>query len=260
MGLFKVVYSYNYGGQGCMNRWWYFAPTLAANSSDLADSFGIEVLNSILNVQAQNTEAVELRVTSLDNPADETIVDMDGINGVRTGEDSGQFTAWSFKLQVGSGDVRSGGKRIGGVSENDTLFDDAKQGFKDLWLKLVANHLSEVLTYDGVNYAPVIVRLVGAGVYLISQVIDAKFSYSSTQNSRKRYSGGGPLTTSFVTDGTLVLVQDGNIEAENDSYSQPSELFGGVSSAQSYASWLAEPNERIYGLWTLPTVTAEELN
>lgn len=108
-----------YLGQQFLNVFHYLHT--AAGTGDaavLGGRFLNVVLPAIRDVSHTSWSAISVSTYNLDDPVDFNITTT-SVAGVRTGDPCSQFTTWSYTFLRGRTDMRSGGKRFGGVSETD---------------------------------------------------------------------------------------------------------------------------------------------
>jgi hypothetical protein len=122
--------------------------------------------------------------------------------GLRGGTQMPRFVAWGFKAERSVGDIRSGFKRFGKISEADTA-GDAPTAAMLVLLDAFAENLTENVRYDYgagmLNASPVIVKRIkytapsGNPAYRLPEAGDTlnympavwTFDAITTQNSRK---------------------------------------------------------------------------
>lgn len=178
-----------YIGQEIMNRYFYFtAATISiGHLDDIAEAFET-VMVPVVNA---------LQISSCLNSRIDTR-EVGGIffstrpltgGGSAGGEESPSWNALSFLLQRANASTKSGGKRIGGLSESnlrgnaifpDPTYEGLIQDYADtVPLVLVgglANYVPELIKFDPLN----------PGTVLASQnFVSASYRGLSTQNTRK---------------------------------------------------------------------------
>lgn len=185
----KLTHVQEYLGQTMMNRYFYFTSTPITVSilNDLMASFNttmVPVVNRLQIVGVSNTrlDTIDLQGVSFSS------LNLTG-GGLNSGENSPSWNALSFLLQRGDASTKSGGKRIGGISEaniigNIVFPDPTYEG----WIDDYATNVATVLTGALANYVPELIKFdpVNPNVILASQnIAGASFSGLSTQNTRK---------------------------------------------------------------------------
>lgn len=196
--LFKVTDIQSMDGQGIENVYWYSTTQNNTTSLQVATAFNQQVVAPLRTLQSAVLNHVSLKV-------DEVLGGSDSINAAQTGSTSGTkggdylpvFNTFGFSLPPASGLFRQGGKRYAGIVEADTnsglLLTAFKTALGVFSLQVTANIVIPAIS---ATLVPVIVRPLGNPVvnYLVTQIIGAVVSELSTQNSRKKYHGGGELS------------------------------------------------------------------
>lgn len=189
MALVQITHVQNYQGQTMTNRYFY-RTTLAITAftlAELMDEFEAQVVAAVNQLQ-HNTVANE----RLDCVEIEGFVfsgrTLTGV-GANSGDPSPSWNALSFKLQRTNSQVKSGGKRIGGISEaniigNIVFPDPTYVG----WIDDYCVASSAILTTASGIWTPVLIKFDPAnpGVVLVDQLFsETVFTKLSTQNTRK---------------------------------------------------------------------------
>lgn len=189
MAHIQLNHVQNYIGQEIMNRYFYFtaATVTIGHLDDLAEAFE-DVIVPLVNA---------LQITSCTNSRIDTR-EIGGVlfstrpltgGGSAGGEESPSWNALSFLLQRSDASTKSGGKRIGGLSEsnlrgNEIFPDPTYEGLIQDYADTVPNVLNGGLA----NYVPELIRFDPAnpGTILASQnFVSASYRGLSTQNTRK---------------------------------------------------------------------------
>lgn len=189
MAIIKMVHVQQYLGQEMQNRYFYFTPS-AVNVpilDDLADVFNTLVVPVIKDLQSAGVTHVRLDTIELAGVSFSSFP-LSGTGNV-VGEASPSWNALSFKLSRTNTTTKSGGKRIGGLSEvvlaNNGLFGDPTyQGFIDTYADL----LDDILVGFLDSYQPVLVKFNPAlpGAILAYQpVAGGSFNGLTTQVTRR---------------------------------------------------------------------------
>jgi hypothetical protein len=189
MALFQVNHVQEYLGQTVMNRYFYnsAATDTVANINDLLAVFETDVVPLVNRLQVVGLSNVRLDGLVVEGISFSVLTLSGG--GLNAGEPSPSWNQLSFLMSRTDRSTKSGGKRIGGISEsnminNDVFPDPTFEG----WLDDYATILSAILVGALFNYAPFLVSFepLDPGVIRASQpVASASFSRLSTQNTRK---------------------------------------------------------------------------
>ena len=189
MSLIKLTHVYTYLDQLMNNRYFYFtsATVTVGHLDDLADAFETDVVPLVKQLQSAGVN--HLRIDTFE--VEGVLFSTKSISGTGQviGEASPSWNALSFFMARGTAVTKSGGKRIGGLSEivlanNGLAGDPTYQGFIDDYAAILGATLLGSLT----NYVPMLVKFDPAnpGQVLASQpVVSGSFSKLSTQNTRK---------------------------------------------------------------------------
>lgn len=106
-------------GQQNLNVFHYLHVQAATgDAAYLAGRFANTVVPPLAAVCHTSWSVVGIHVYNLDNPLDFAI-NSGVVPGTRGGDAEAQYTTWSFTYQRGRSDMKSGGKRFGGLSETD---------------------------------------------------------------------------------------------------------------------------------------------
>lgn len=189
MPIIKLTHVQEYLGETMNNRYFYFTSTPASVGvlNDLMDTFEtvvVPIVNSLQSVGVSNVRLDTIEIEGINF----SVSNLTGSGGV-TGDPSPSWNALSFLLSRTNASTKSGGKRIGGLSEsilinNEVFPDPTYAGF----IQDYADILPSTLVGTLANYAPVLVKFdpTNPGTVLASQPIaGASYSRLSTQNTRK---------------------------------------------------------------------------
>jgi len=207
--LYEVKLISEQQSQGMLNRFYYLTDGAYSSAIEVADWFSLTLLPTLINIHSSLFEYKGLRVTNVLNPAD-TVVASGDIPGPHTGDVTGTFDAWSFYLQPASATFRKGGKRFGGVPEGLIVNGEPASSGVQALLNAVAIIMTVYHAIDAESWIrPGLARKVTDTSWLFSQIVGAGFNMYSTQNSRKRTRGGGPITPfSLSYDGVTNILLD----------------------------------------------------
>lgn len=196
--LFKVIDKQLYLGQGCENVYWYATSSNTVKAVDVGNAFNTQIIAPLRNLQSNQLTHESLYVK-------EMLYGTDVVDGQQTGSNAGTlstdaqspFDAFGFGLSPSSGQIRKGSKRYAGLVEGSTALGQYTSAFKvalGLFASYVASNI--VIPALAATLVPMVVRVTNspAGGWLTSQIIGYVAHELSTQNSRKRGKGGGPLT------------------------------------------------------------------
>lgn len=196
--LFKVIDKQLYLGQGCENVYWYATSTNSVTSLAVGNAFNAQIIANLRNLQSNVLTHESLYVK-------EMLSGTDIVDGAQTGANAGTlgtdpqsaFDSFSFGLVPTSGLIRKGSKRYAGLAEGSTTTGLLTTAFKVALGLFASQVVSSIVlpTFSAILY-PVIVRVTDspAGGWLASQIIGWVANELTTQNSRKKGSGGGPLS------------------------------------------------------------------
>lgn len=187
--LIHLTHVQEYLGQTMMNRYFYF--TSAADSvgilNDLMDVFETAVVPLVNRLQVIGASNVRLESYVIEGLSFSVLTLTGG--GMNSGEPSPSWNQLSFLLSRTDRSTKSGGKRIGGISEanmiNNGIFPDPTY---EGWIGDYADILDSTLVGTLSNYVPFLVSFdpLNPGTVRASQPIaGASFSRLSTQNTRK---------------------------------------------------------------------------
>lgn len=189
VAIIKLTHVQTYLGQTMNNRYFYFTPA-AVNVpvlDDLADVFNTLVVPVIKDLQSAGVNHIRLDTVEL-NGVSFSSFSISGAGNV-IGEASPSWNALSFRLSRTNNTTKSGGKRIGGLSEivlanNGLAGDPTYQGFIDTYADLLDDTLVGFLD----SYQPVLVKfnpLVPGAILAYQPVAGGSFNGLSTQVTRR---------------------------------------------------------------------------
>lgn len=189
MTFFQVNHVQQYLGQEMMNRYFFnsTAPDSVAAIDELLGLVETDIVPLVNRLQVVGVSNVRLDGIVLEGVSFSVLTLSGG--GLNAGEPSPSWNALSFLMSRTDRRTKSGGKRIGGISEsniinNDVFPDPTFEG----WLDDYANILSQTLTGAVDNYVPTLIRFDPADpstILTFQPVAAASFSRLSTQNTRK---------------------------------------------------------------------------
>jgi hypothetical protein len=111
------------GGEELLNRFYYGAAgdNTSLNAVTLAETFFLTVVDKLLEILSQELAVTSVYAENLDDPTDfaELAVTSPGAIGERPGNYLSSFNAWGYTMGSTDRFIRTGGKRFGGVSEED---------------------------------------------------------------------------------------------------------------------------------------------
>lgn len=196
-------------GQGTLNRYFYLASGVVEEASIVNAMFVDVVVPAILNLLSQDYTLHRIDCVNVLNPGDYASAH-GPVQGVRSGDTKPAHDTYGVKLVPSSGLFRKGGKRYSGVSEDMTVDGGANSGAVP-YLNALSAALLTFLDIDASTYIrPGLARPQSPTSWLFSQIIAAPFNFLSTQNSRKVYSGGGPITAfNGIIDGIVNFTLSG---------------------------------------------------
>jgi len=188
-GIIKLTHVQSYLDQEMNNRYFYFtsASITVEILDDLAEVFEAEVVPLVKNLQSAGVTHIRLDTFEVEG----VLFSLRPLSGAGevVGEASPSWNALSFRMARGTAVTKSGGKRIGGLSEivlanNGLAGDPTYAGFIDDYSAIIASTLNGTFA----DYVPTLVKFdpLSPGTVLASQnVAGASFTRLSTQNTRK---------------------------------------------------------------------------
>jgi hypothetical protein len=170
---------------------------------ELVVTFLANVLTPFLGISHDGLEYTSITASDArGGPLPDYYATLQNWTGTRAGPEAPSFQAWGYFMQRGSRNVGSGGKRFGGVAENDTEGQDPVGSFLN---NLTANapFLASVLVNDGEKFPPIIYRAIDiptGGTEQAAQVVAGQYRRLTTQNSRKKGHGNASGFTVSAND------------------------------------------------------------
>lgn len=189
MALLQLTHVQTYQGQTMMNRYFYFTGSSVSVGllNDCLETFELEIVPKVLRLQHNQVSDIRLDIFEIGGILFSSL----GLTGVGMNADEPlpSWIALSFKLQRGNASTKSGGKRIGGISEasvigNELWPDPTFEG----WINDYCVAAGLVLTGTIGNYVPVLVKFDpdNPGTVLANQNVESVvFTKVSSQNTRK---------------------------------------------------------------------------
>lgn len=230
--FYKVELQHTYYGEVGYNIFTYLSNE-GFSPSVLASLFIEHVVSLAIGISNTSLEYTGVKITDWRNELAPVYWGaMTGFTGTRTGGGMPSYGAWGYFLQRGSGNVRSGGKRFGGVNEADTAGQIPQAFFVDN-LEALEPRLSAVLTDGARKYYPMIYRPENpdAGVTeQAAQIVGAQYRRLTTQNSRK-VGRGAAAGFNLVADQSYDLTSFAPLAG---------------SDWVSFGDWVATGGERFY--------------
>lgn len=182
-------------GNGALNRYWFDNPTSTdLTLLDVASEFADQHVDIIRLLQSVDWDHVAILIEEVLTGAT-ALFNLIGYIGQRNSTTIPASNAWSYNTKPAGPTLKRGGKRIVGVSEQDSEDDEATVGMEQI-LNAVTPAFYAPLPVGGVALKPAIVRPVGNPVtsYIVSPVNSAIYRGIGTQVTRKL--GRGSTTTS----------------------------------------------------------------
>lgn len=183
--VYQIVDTQEIAGQKTLNVYYYQmtagSVTDGANAADVTQAFIDNILPGVVQCQVNQVHHISIKATNLfdDTDAHEQLISEYGITYV---DYTNTFDAYGFRITGDNSSVRSGAKRIPGVSDFATtdgvVTDTPMLGF----LNDLATGIGALITYgtDALGrLAPVIVKriLVGTEYKLPTSLGDAVLSF-----------------------------------------------------------------------------------
>lgn len=125
--IYRARVQYMYLNQELENVFHYRQLTGVCSSLALANQIDIDIVPAIQDVQNEQTEHKQIIVINLDDTSDFETFPTSGF-GTRTGSNGTPFVSWGYLLETTDRKLRSGGKRFGGLSEDDVASGLAEAG------------------------------------------------------------------------------------------------------------------------------------
>lgn len=116
--VFRCRFQYTFDGERMENRYHLLQATGVLGASEIASQLAIDWIPDLRAVQSTGVLYTQIVVINLDDPTDFFTLGL-GLAGLRIGDPCPSFVAWGFIFQTTNRLFRSGGCRIGGVSEAD---------------------------------------------------------------------------------------------------------------------------------------------
>ncbi len=184
-GVYELSVVQRIHGQDISNIYNYIGAGADMDADRAVQIFITFLVPLFLAVQTNDVELLFIAVKNLTDATDNSVQPFVNTFGGRDSAALPSFAAWGFQLVRGTIATRSGGKRIGGISETDTVDSLPATGIDGL-LEDLADGLGASLAQTGFDATmiPAIVRETVFN-YLINPVVDALFKRITTQNSRK---------------------------------------------------------------------------
>lgn len=186
---YKLIDHQLLDGEEITNVYWYQCIDGDGTAEDLAEFWVTDVLGYVRAVQTNQLTHTAIEVINYDELADFYTLDLTSGNaGTRTGEYLPRFNAWGFRLERPTRAIRSGSKRIAGITESDTTSGVANPTFVGT-LDDLADRMAHVVEGADTNrYQPNIVSINRETGAIITDVgfTNASYVKITTQNSRKR--------------------------------------------------------------------------
>jgi len=192
-GLFQVKVKSIYlsqDGNPFYNMFGYIGNlTVIDEINALKNAFVDQVLDKILDVMHTGMEVTEVSVTEVNTEDYASVVFLSSEKtGTRSGDAMPKFTSWSFKWVKSTLGDRSGGKRIGVISESDVTGGIASGSIVTA-LNAAATAFASPL-FEGIleTWFPVILKRppTPEDDWSSSPISGVQYTNVSTQNTRKR--------------------------------------------------------------------------
>ena len=189
--VYKVILEGVLLGQKVMNVFHYASTVPGTGAAPLLlQLFRDDVVPSIVTPLSDKVVFQKITVQNLVDFGN-AAVDVISSTGLRTGDISGPFDAWGFRLIPETMFFKQGAKRFAGVAEGD-ISDGYPTTFQDIRLTTLAAKLLKTLPSSFHAYKPAIaatINVLGTPIEFFPDIIAASFSWYTTQNTRKRGRG-----------------------------------------------------------------------
>lgn len=157
----------------------------------LAGRVANQILPALRAVCSTSWSMVSIDVYNLDNPLDFAIYPITQA-GLRAGDEASQFTTWSFTYLRGRSDMKSGGKRFGGLSESDFSGGLPSGGILSALTTLAVALESNLAALGTEVWRPRILgKRVGSLGQFMNPISGVNLLGTYTMNTRKNYTAPG---------------------------------------------------------------------
>lgn len=186
--VFMVRCQYGYLAQRMENRYFYLQTEGSGGAALLGSLVEDDLMPSILSIQSISVVYSFIVTVNLDDSGDFDTISFGSV-GIRVGDRMPPYVAWGFKLISSDRIMRAGGKRFGGVSEDDVL-----NGVAEVAMDAALTGVSTTIAADLVSgpvtnrFTPVLHRLAieEPPTPAVTVLIDsAPYLRVTTQSSRK---------------------------------------------------------------------------
>lgn len=203
--LFAVSMIGDVLGQGCLNRFYYYAPETEPTADEVAKEFSLLMVPEILKVLSEEYEIREVVAKTLLKPGSVAVYNFaGGTTGIYGVHSQPPHETLSFVLQPSSTVFRPGRKAFSGYHAPGVL-DGVPDPSLQSRIDTLAPFLSLIINWTTSKYVvPALARYIpSSAAYTIGWILSSAFRRLSTQNSRKAYTNAQVSPAIFVTD-TLV--------------------------------------------------------
>lgn len=193
--LIKIVLYALQQGEESQNRWFYLAETPVL-IEDLLGEFITQVVAAQTELCSADVSFTRVSGERIDGSAQSAIsMTLENVIGQRQPEMLNTFDAWGFRLDTPNRVFRAGGKRVSGIAEQSFIQGEPEPGM-DTFLIDYATAQTLVLGVAGGDSVDVLAKIQeGDDFYTVDPVLNASFTYITTQNSRKKNRGSGGIST-----------------------------------------------------------------
>lgn len=190
--IYRIVLNWVVGTQNMSSVWHYrgVSPVPPDPTQILVDEFEAIVLGPVQNVTHENANFVSITGENLTATTPVVVSTLSGKVGQRSGARTSGNVAVSFKYNRASRDIRSGWKRFGPLSEDDTFGDTFIAAYTTI-CQATALVLEQDLTIGGDVYQPIVIRkptaFPAASITYVNVASVEHLDRVTTQNSRKAF-------------------------------------------------------------------------
>ena len=191
--------------QGCLNRFFYYAPEDEPTAAEMAVEFVANFVPEVLKILPSDVEVKEVTAKTLLKPGSQYTISLTGNNTGQYGDTcSPPHTTLTYSLRPSTNQFRRGRKafptyHVFGVNDGNpvTAFQTILNSFEQ--------HLASGFSWATSKYVlPALARSIDNGAaYEIAFIVAALFQRLSTQNSRKEYTSAAVSASDFIDESAV---------------------------------------------------------
>jgi hypothetical protein len=156
--IYQLIHRQDFIGKLVENVYFFRREDSSVDHQDLQDGFVDQYLNDILTIQCAVVKSTEILVQSLGNTSDFGSTPLTATEGLRSGDCLPAFNAVGYTFRSADRAVRPGSKRICGVPEAVTLYDDITDASYLGYMETLRVTLDTPITFGGGIFTPVLVK------------------------------------------------------------------------------------------------------